>query len=147
MADITIGTKYINYDTGPSWAMLMQASPQQTAAVVKKGTAANECAQTSGDNQVAIGVVNHGAPHPDGTVPAAGDYVTVYGPGNIVWCKAGGSITAFTYVMSAASGEVKTIAQTPGTIDNIVGMAMAAADDNDWIPVLVTLGQSNRAVT
>ncbi len=73
------------------------------------------------------------------TLAVAGDEVTVYGPGAIVWAVAGAGITKGRPVMSEAAAQTgRVVTATDGHWAIGIAMATAGAEDA-YLPVLVQI--------
>jgi len=102
-------------------------------ALVKLNTTADEVIVTSAITQVVIGVALNAA--------AAGESVAVQTHG-IAKCVAGASISLGAQVMPEASGAGDVVTAAGATAISC-GIALAAADEGDIFPVLLSSGTVN----
>jgi len=107
-------------------------------SLMKLGTASNQVAPCTGVHATSAFIPPIGFIQIDSaTLAAAGDQVTVWGPGSIVYAVAGAAITKGLMVMSEAATQTgRVVTVTDGNFGIGIALVASTAED-DVIPVLV----------
>lgn len=127
---------------GLSWGAEVGVTLAGAQVCVKHGASDGLVVHSAAVTDVCIGFVDEETD----TAPVAGDMVTVWAEGNIVFCVANGAITKGDELAPDAAGAVSTRAAGLGE-KHIVGDAMSSAGDTELVAVKVNIRSVNSATT